>query len=144
MMPSPRFDSVPNWWEVRVHTTAAILLPKSISLPKQFSQLNYNHFELIWQTRLPFWRLFKFESTSISTWILLSKASKASVQKKVHKLLRCVWGKLTYNFYSVAVQIRLILWSKRGINIPPPHPPGIPQAFDWSMHSEGWEFDSSG
>jgi len=71
MMPSPRFDSVPNWWEVRVHTTAAILLPKSISLPKQFSQLNYNHFELIWQTRLPFWRLFKFESTSISTWILL-------------------------------------------------------------------------
>lgn len=87
--PCPRFDSAPpNWWGVSVHTSAPLLLQKSISLPNQFCQVKYMHFELRWQTRLPFWRLFKFESTSISTWILLSKASKASVRKNVHSIIK--------------------------------------------------------
>lgn len=42
--PCPRFDSAPsNWWGgggVSVHTSAPLLLQKSISLPKKFCQVN--------------------------------------------------------------------------------------------------------
>lgn len=89
-------------------------------LLKQCSQLKYNPLELIWQSRLPFWRLFKFESTSISTWILLSKASKASAKKKKFTIIIKMCLRCTYVFYSVTVQIRLMLWWKGNINIPLP------------------------
>lgn len=90
--PCPRFDSAPsNWWGggggecTHQCTTPA---PKKYFTTKEVLSSKYMHFELRWQTRLPFWRLFKFESTSISTWILLSKASKASVRKNVHSIIK--------------------------------------------------------